>query len=667
MRRLILLAAVATSGCYYVDPVGSSSGASAPSSFRVEVRKVTPAGSTNPLDVLSSCVRRYGSQQAVPESERGTSNCRYAIARGQVELEVVVTALDKPGQQINTFEGPVSFRVVPGDMAEGPTENPYQWRQVVLRGGQGTGRVRATNLYGEVRVWVQDEPPETIYIPDGGMAPPPTQPDGRSFAAGSSAPLFFEEPTLAKVQQPNDFDNRTSPYTGQFIAIGRAPEAGTGQVQVQSCADDPQNDGKPVTMVVTGTDPSGFFVTDITACRVREETGTGSNVRTPEPSGYLPGTYGSLFIYNFSFPEGLDQGDLLWTLAGSVQEFTSTTQFTFPSWTIREKVRLLPPEQWNKYLDLVPPVDLLLRHCGLDDQFDSFVTDTVCGHNRRNLKMESLESRLVKLRRVRMPQTFKSCDLDGDGAVPFFCETTVDGEWVWSGCAFPAPPVDPEATERQCHIDCINGSGPLCSERTAFRNFGQFVVELPGSGPREAGLDDSLPARWQTVPLGTSSARHGTAYSAGRTVNVWCEAAARMKAGSSSVVAGPGDTLVPARTRLSYDFKSGEQYLAFFAEGTPPANSRCHVGESPRTRINVMTRDAAPELEPDCRTEGDDLDAERKRQCRLLREATYDIVGHLRHVQPARPRWLVMPRDADDLCCYPGPSNECPRPIKPCE
>lgn len=666
MRHLLLLAAAATCGCFYVvEPVGSDTEGSTPSSFGVEVRRVTLAGSTNTPDVLSSCVRRYGSPQAVPESERGTANCRYLITRGQVELEVTVTALDKSGQRINTFEGPVSFRVVPGDIAEGPTDNPYQWRQVVLSGGQGTGRVRATNLYGEVRVWAQDEPPERIFSPDGGMAPLPSQPDERSFAVGSSAPVFFEEPTLAKIQQPNDFDNRTSPFTGQFISIGRAPEAGTGQVQLQNCAPDDPNDGRPVQMVVTGTDPSGFFVTDITACRVPEDTSRDANVRTPEPSGYLPGNFGSLFIYNFSFPEGLDQGDLLWTLGGSVQEFTSTTQFTFPSWTIRERVRLLPPDQWNKYLELVPPVEVLLRHCGLDDQLTPFVTDTVCGHNRRNLKMESMESRLVKLRRVRMPQTFKSCDFDGNGEVPFFCETTVDGEWVWSGCAFPPPPVDPEASERQCHIDCINGSGPLCTERTAFRNFGQFVVELPGAGPREAGLDDSLPGRWQTVRLGTSSARHATAYSAGRTVSVWCEAAARMRAGSNTVAADPGDTLVPARTLRSYTFQSGEQFLAFLAEGTPPANSRCHVGESPRTRINVMTRDAVPELEPDCSVE--DPDAERARQCRLLREATYDIVGHLRHVQPARPRWLVTPRDAEDLCCYPGPSNECPRPIKPCE
>jgi hypothetical protein len=35
-------------------------------------------------------------------------------------------------------------------------------------------------------------------------------------------------------------------------------------------------------------------------------------------------------------------------------------------------------------------------------------------------------------------------------------------------------------------------------------------------------------------------------------------------------------------------------------------------------------------------------------------------------VQPARPRWLVTPRYADDLCCHPGPGLSCPAPIKPC-
>ena len=98
-----------------------------------------------------------------------------------------------------------------------------------------------------------------------------------------------------------------------------------------------RNNGQPMKLVVTGTDPSGFFVTDVTACRIPEMR-SGTSIML-EPSGYFPGTYGSMFVYNYNYPEGLDRGDLLWTLSGSVTEFSGATQMTFPAWTVRERVR----------------------------------------------------------------------------------------------------------------------------------------------------------------------------------------------------------------------------------------------------------------------------------------------------------------------------------------
>ncbi|MFY0569200.1 hypothetical protein ACN28E_36000 [Archangium lansingense] len=513
-KQWLLLAATAASlsGCFSVDS-GTTQGVG---SFRVVVQSisaVSASGSLQPLEVVPSCIKLYGTRtDQVPANLRGTADCRYVVPNGQVELLLDVTALDKTGKPFD-FNGPVTFKVVPGDLS-----NDYSYTWMTLARGRGNGKVRAEHVYGEVRVWAVDEPIELHYTDAGVAGTPPPEPDGgRSYAAGSSEPLFFQEPTLSAVQSPQGYDNRSSPFVGQFVTIGRAPESGS--VLYQNCPDlDLNGDGqpdpqpaKPVTLLVTGTDPSGFFVTDITACPVREDTSSAAQVRAPEPSGFLPGSFGSMFVYNYSFPEGLDPGDLLWTLSGSIQEFTSTTQLTFPSWTVRERVRELPPEQWNKYLDLNPPVEINLRHCGLDNTMAPFVTDTTCGHNRRNMKMESLESGLVKLRRVRFPQTFKNCDFNGDGSVPFFCETTVNGEWVWAGCAFPAPAVDPDLEERTCNIQCTNGAGPylntVCTEKAQFTNFGQFVVELPGPGPREAGLDDTLINRRQEVLLSDTSSK----------------------------------------------------------------------------------------------------------------------------------------------------------------
>ena len=316
-------------------------------------------------------------------------------------------------------------------------------------------------------------------------------------------------------------------------------------------------------------------------------------------------------------------------------------------------------------------MELNLRHCALRNTLTLSNVDALCGYYTDNMKLESLESGLVKLRHARFPQVFKNCDFDGNGEVPFFC--TSGG--AWGGCGTPTPA---EAPEVQCNIECTTGSGAyqntVCSERAQYSGFGQFVVELAGPGPRAAGLDDSLPLRTQEVLLSnTTSAKTGTSYEPGAPVSIWCDLDTYVRFGSSTVTASNTDTLLPARTRKDVTIRAGEGFVAFLAKQPPPPSTetpappapRCSVSRNTRTRILLMTKDAVPELRVDC--DEKDTDAERARQCRLMHEATFDVVGHLRHVQPGRPRWMLLPRDADDLCCHPGPGLECPRPIKPCE
>ncbi len=658
---LLLAATAAASGCYDVDnPLPAGVG-----SFRVVVQGISAvngSGALQPLEVIPNCVKRYGTTtEQVPADVRGTEDCRYVAPNGAVEMTLDITALDKNGQPFD-FSGPVAFQVEPGSLAGDYT---YYW--TTLSKGRGLGKVRAQYLYGEVRVWVKDEPVEPNYV-GGQLAGDPNQlpkePASRSFSAGASGPLFFAEPTLASIQRPQVADNRSSPFVGRFVTIGRAPESGS--VLYQNCPDiDVDDDGdvdvlppKPVTLLVTGTDPSGFYVTDMTACPVPDAT---------EPSGYLPGTFGSMFIYNYNFPEGLDPGDLLWTLAGSLQEFSSTTQLTFPSWSVREHVRELPPEQWNKYLNLNPPVELNLRHCGLADNLSPGGVDKLCGYYTDNMKLESLESGLVKVRHVRFPQVFTSCDTDGNGQVTSFCNSR--GAWTFCGSA------PPDMSEVQCNIDCTTGSGAyqntVCSERTNYTGFGQFVIELAGPGPREAGLDDALEQRTQEVILSdTASTTTGSDYEEGAPVSIWCELDTYVRFGATDAVAATNaDMLLPAKTRKDVIVRAGEGFVAFLAKQlpspTPTPAPKCFVARNPGTRMLLSTREAVPELRVDC--DENDSDADRAQQCRLMRQATFDVVGHLKQIQAARPRWMVTPRDVDDLCCHPGPDNQCPRPIKPCQ
>lgn len=625
--------------------------------------------------------------------------------------------------------GPERSRRAPGRIRSPGYEN--RWRLAV--GGEVRGVVRTIHQYGQVRVWLENAPPKPAY--DGGLttAPERLPPADTvySYATGSSSIIWFEEQTLQSLNLPDGLDNRGSPFVGEFVRIGTPPEMGTPLRQ--TCLDDPERNGQPMAMVVTGVEPTGFYVSDITACRVKELLRSGTqSVRTPEPpepcqvavdgsvrniedvpgarmgncaisrascarradcASYSPGTFGSMFVFNFSFPEGLNQGDLLFSLSGSVQEFTSTTQMTFPAWTIAERVRLLPPNQWEKWLRLVPPVEVNYRLCGHDNVFSPFITDALCGQSSANLKLESLEAALVRARGVKFPDRFVNCDFDANASVPFYCnrtDTDPNGNTLrsWGSCDFDSPPSsEPEGDkrERECTQNCTLGRGPMgdqvCAEESTFIGFGQFSTEMAPPGPRWANLDDSNPQRIRSAAVTatpTSLPDGGMVFPQARIGGLllapeqgWdpgtyavavCDVPVRYRIGDAMTVVSEQDPILEARTVLKFRLPERNDSIAFVATSM---SGTCFAAINPRTRLNLDTSDAIPELNPDCRV--DDPNPEAAQQCRFTKGATYDVVGHLKQVQPARPRWIVIPRDPDDICCYPGPGLECPRPLRRCQ
>jgi hypothetical protein len=119
-----------------------------------------------------------------------------------------------------------------------------------------------------------------------------------------------------------------------------------------------------------------------------------------------------------------------------------------------------------------------------------------------------------------------------------------------------------------------------------------------------------------------------------------------------------------ARANTAVPLTLGDQATTVALLSTGEA-ATCSVGLNVHSRLNLITKDAVPQLNIDCRVDATDADA--TAQCRALQAATFDIIGHLRHIQPARPRWAIVPRTADDLCCHPGPGLDCPKPIKTCQ
>ena len=67
------------------------------SSFRVEALGlfVGTGASRTPLNVVTVCAMKYGDQSMVPATEKGTKTCPYAIARGEIEIDISATALDQ--------------------------------------------------------------------------------------------------------------------------------------------------------------------------------------------------------------------------------------------------------------------------------------------------------------------------------------------------------------------------------------------------------------------------------------------------------------------------------------------------------------------------------------------------------------------------------------------
>jgi hypothetical protein len=787
------------------------------SSFEVTTLGVFQKNGTvrAPLPVVGYCQIAFA-DGGVPAEIKGTAICPYVIPRGEIEIDIKAVAKTIRGDSALGFNGPVAFRVIPGDVSGTLVE-----RWATVKSGEVTATVKGLHQYGKTRVWVEDAPPRPVY--DGGVVVGsatelPVEPAKRTYAAGTSPIIYFAEHTLQSIQLPDDLDNRSSPFVNEFVSIGKNPES--GELLLQSCLEDPERNGKPVQLVITGLDPSGFFVSDLTACRLKErikDNGGATRVRTSEipeaceislsdggvaPSettdggtgkcaiskkncsnrnqcdSYSPSTFAHMFIYNFNFPEGLDEGDLIYTLSGSVQEFTSTTQMVFPAWTVAERVRQLPPSQWNKYLNLIPPVVVGGRQCGWDNTAAPFLTDSLCGQNRRVLKLESLESGLVKLRRVKFPKTFANCDKNGNGQVPFFCESTdIDGNWFWASCAFNETEPEADRVERECNQNCVVGMGEyaqsICAEETTFKGFGQFPVEMAPAGLAQFNLDDSLPARFTVMKVmhqefcdgggcgmvvrdagfdsgipdagmpdsgvpdagtidgsipdagavdagdtdagdldgsiddggfedagmdagfdagfdaGRPDAGRPDAgrdagplppvlidggapqrfavngYGPGSEVAIACDRDTnyRISASNDFKFVGPTDTVLKANEVKMYRMAANESLISFgLGEGALPAT--CSVGLNSRGRINLITKDALVTIEPNCSES--DPDAEKAKRCKQLRGATFDVVGHIKQVQPGRPRWLVTPRAQDDVCCYPGPGLDCPAPIKKC-
>ena len=268
-----------------------------------------------------------------------------------------------------------------------------------------------------------------------------------------------------------------------------------------------------------------------------------------------------------------------------------------------------------------------------------------------------------------------NCDVNGNGAVPFFCDRAQRRRPAWHVRLLrrTTPGRHGRAAERQCNIDCIDGPGRVRRQGLLRATDVQRLRPVRGGDgrPRAARGGPRRLARRRTQIVAVSAAQsRATTTAIPPASRAGPGARVVRHAGALQVRRrdGDGHRRRPAAGRptrcSSARWRAAEQHVAVLADGDVAGRGQCHVALNSRTRINVVTRDAVPGSAAGLQR--DDPDAERGRQCRLLRGATYDVAGHLRQVQRRAGRGGSCCRATRMTSAATRARGECPRPIKPC-
>lgn len=377
--------------------------------------------------------------------ERGTPAAPLPFSDMGVALQLQVEVRSRENRRVTGFNGWVALSMAPGIFRSvtGP-DGAVLGNMVKLTNGLATGlQVTVARGYGESRIWAE----EGGYVPvDPRRTPAPACANDRdddgdglkdypadlgcaaanddteragSYAVGTSEPLFFDLPNITDIQGRS----AVTPLLGERVTLrGRvtpdAPPAGSRRHR----------------MVVTQTDNSGFFVTDI-----------------DDRSCDGQPCYNSLYSFNFRSPDGMRPCDLLDTLTGSVAEFVSTTQLAQPGYQIGLAWR---------------PDDDAAGQCLVPDPVE--ITPTTLA---MDILMERHESSLARVRDVLLPSLMGPAPapngIPSPGATN--CDLNSDGRIDYNG-----------GLENQCADACA--ADIACSEWSNWNRYGQVTVTLPAMG-----------------------------------------------------------------------------------------------------------------------------------------------------------------------------------------
>ncbi len=588
--------------------------------FKVDISRIEASGV-----VSSGSGRGYSSDDPLP------------IPLQTVKLRVTVVAYDEHGEVYTDFERPVSFRVTPGEIKKVTSSNAELSNLLLapMKGGITDGEVtiEVANVYGSVVVWAQDSAPEMAYAEPAATSDasggdetgnatyayqePVKARDWeaaapyRTHVAGASQAIHFGSPNVIDMQRMEEYDSFT---TASSCSEGIATCTINNRTSAFVSNFLTINAMPPYEcLVVTAITNAGFYVTDLSAHYADLEGDTSHRLQM-EPYTRALSHFGHLFVYNFSYPDDLALGDCLKTITGTVQEFSGNTQVTFPSWIKNDKYvtdKSLIPDPVEMVFDPAKMVGSYCRQGTPED--DPCYEDT-----RAN------GYRLCMAYRDRSTQY--ACKGEAGEAMPCTQNGFKDNiELEFIHCAHNWRNFDSESLESALikftnvkpsnkFVDCdSNGNGVV-----GFFNYSSYD---------DNGLNTNV-FQWRCTAEEFEED------------NADCECYRNCAVGY--------DPENPDRKDLiCTELNAYESYGQWIIE----------LEDMLHTRINIQTGTAIPQLDPrifDQERSGADYSA-----CRL------NVTGILSQTQAARPRWIIMARDSEDVCASSAPGT-CPESIAQC-
>jgi hypothetical protein len=386
-------------------------------------------------------------ERGAPEMPRS-----FAVAH---EFTLRVEALGEGGSPVTGFNGTAMLSVSPGVLT-GISGPGVSGRLVRLNAGVADGVVvRFQRAYGEARIYAEEQGYDLTadgapaqcsdgmdndgdgladYPADYGCAAPNDDSErGGTYALGASEAIYVGTPTIDDIQGSGG----NSPLLNERVTVDRG------------------------TLVVTRISVGGFWVTDT------------SRTFCPSPTGGMRRCANSLFSFNFRLPEGMRPCDRLSRLAGTVQEFTGSTQLAQPAWTI-------PAEGlFTERSGACPiPDAVVLRPKAMMEMAASRESEEVLDMASMDEVLEPLENTLVRLPNVVISRNVGPmvvpCDVN-TGMCTFApgqsnCDQNRDNV-----VDFDNP------VEALCANTCQKAAG--CSEWTGWIRFGQMAVDFAENQP----------------------------------------------------------------------------------------------------------------------------------------------------------------------------------------